>query len=88
MRDSPPPMSTSDEPTNPSVSIGPTVSLLGGSLHGVVWLFDARVNRWSAGLLMASLRTRAAAGIVNGKIYAFGGWSMDEKPWAEVLEPG
>ncbi|KAK1266758.1 F-box/kelch-repeat protein SKIP6 [Acorus gramineus] len=75
-----------------SVSIGPTLYLLGGSLHGVaqnaVWVFDARVNRWSAGPTMATPRTCAAGAVVDGKIHVFGGCTKEEKPWAEVLEPG
>ncbi|KAG5045917.1 hypothetical protein JHK82_015298 [Glycine max] len=75
--------------------LGPTIYVLGGSIHDVpspnVWLLDCRFNRWLRGPSMRVGREFAAAGVLHGKIYVLGGcvadtWSRSAN-WAEVLDP-
>ncbi|PKA51307.1 F-box/kelch-repeat protein SKIP6 [Apostasia shenzhenica] len=72
------------------VALGPTLFLLGGSIHGIpssaVQIFDARFNRWRLGPPMSSAREFAAAGAICGRIYAVGGCLPVNDYWAEEFE--
>ncbi|XP_010926231.1 F-box/kelch-repeat protein SKIP6 [Elaeis guineensis] len=72
-------------------ALGPTIFVLGGSLHGVpstaVQLFDARLRRWSLGPRMSAAREFAAAGALGGRIYVIGGCLPPADAWAEALDP-
>ncbi|XP_010419221.1 PREDICTED: F-box/kelch-repeat protein At4g39560-like [Camelina sativa] len=53
-----------------------------------VLLLDCRTNTWRHAPSMGVARASAAAGVVGGKIYVFGGCeSLDCSNWAEVFDP-
>lgn len=53
-----------------------------------VWLLDCRTNTWSRAPSMSVGRAAAASGVVDGKIYVFGGCEELSSPnWAEVFDP-
>ncbi|KAF5749925.1 SKP1 interacting partner 6 family protein [Tripterygium wilfordii] len=77
------------------VSLGPKIYVIGGSIKDIaspkVWALDCRFNTWESIPSMRVGREFAAAGVVDGKIYVFGGCLVDtwarSKHWAEVYDP-
>lgn len=75
--------------------LGSTIYVIGGSINDIpsrqVWLLDCRFHRWLQGPSMRVSREFAAAGVVDGKIYAIGGCVPDtfarSANWAEFLDP-
>ncbi|CAA7039679.1 unnamed protein product [Microthlaspi erraticum] len=59
-----------------------------GKLSRGVHLLDCRTHRWRRAPSMGIARAAAAAGVVGGKIYVFGGCrDFDSSNWAEVFDP-
>ncbi|CAA7061643.1 unnamed protein product [Microthlaspi erraticum] len=59
-----------------------------GKLSPQVHLLDCLTHTWRRAPSMGAARSRAAAGVVGGKIYVFGGCpDPNSSKWAEVFDP-
>ncbi|KAF8089771.1 hypothetical protein N665_0497s0014 [Sinapis alba] len=62
--------------------------MIGGSRSSRVFFLDCRFHTWSNLPCMGIARAYAAAGVVDGKIYVFGGCeNPNSNQWGEVFDP-
>uniref|UniRef100_M4DJA4 F-box domain-containing protein n=1 Tax=Brassica campestris TaxID=3711 RepID=M4DJA4_BRACM len=54
---------------------------------GNVWLLDCRTHTWRRVPSMGVGRAYGAAGVVDGKIYVFGGYDVVDDHWGQVFDP-
>ncbi|XP_010420844.1 PREDICTED: F-box/kelch-repeat protein At5g49000-like isoform X2 [Camelina sativa] len=73
------------------VSLGCGIYVIGGwkkySKTALVSYLDCRTHTWSYLPSMSVARAGARAGVLDGKIYVFGGCEEDPSIWAEVFDP-
>ncbi|XP_024005581.1 F-box/kelch-repeat protein At4g39560 isoform X2 [Eutrema salsugineum] len=74
------------------VALGCGIYIMGGGLNGKrssrVFYLDCRTHTWTNLPSMGVARESAAAGVVDGKIYVFGGCEDWDSPrWGEVFDP-
>ncbi|KAL0731243.1 hypothetical protein Bca4012_027337 [Brassica carinata] len=75
-----------------AVAYGCGIYIIGGMIGGKpssrVFLLDCRFHTWSNLPCMGVARAYAAAGVVDGKIYVFGGCEdPNSDKWGEVFDP-
>ncbi|XP_010493109.1 PREDICTED: F-box/kelch-repeat protein At5g49000-like [Camelina sativa] len=73
------------------VSLGCGIYVIGGFKKclktALVSYLDCRTHTWSYLPSMSVARAEARAGVLDGKIYVFGGCVEDPSIWAEVFDP-
>ncbi|XP_019097372.1 PREDICTED: F-box/kelch-repeat protein At5g49000-like [Camelina sativa] len=73
------------------VSLGCGIYVIGGLIDcmetALVSYLDCRTHTWSYLPSMNAARAGARAGVLDGKIYVFGGCVEDPSIWAEVFDP-
>ncbi|CAN7035200.1 unnamed protein product, partial [Brassica rapa subsp. trilocularis] len=67
--------------------IGGFITKGGEQRTGNVWLLDCRTHTWRRVPSMGVGRAYGAAGVVDGKIYVFGGYDVVDDHWGQVFDP-
>jgi len=69
-----------------AIVIGKLIYLIGGSVPGIIQIYNTTTNIWSTPISMPSTRGEAGSALINGLIYVLGGYDLTNRTALNVVE--